>query len=152
MIRFSMKADHIKITRVRDSFFLPVLAPVMQSRWIVVLLGSVAVFQITLTAVGLTAWQCPLKSNLGMACPGCGLTRAIVLLAQGQWQASMHLHAFAPIALGIGLLLLAGSLLPGGLRHRAAEHLAAFEKRTGIAAWLILSVLIYWIGRMMIHI
>jgi hypothetical protein len=151
MVRFSIKSDHINITRIRDSFFSPVLAPVMQSRWVIALLGAASVFQITLTAMGLTAWQCPLKSNLGLACPGCGLTRAVVLLAQGQWQAAIQSHAFAPIALGAGLLLAAGGLLPTRLRHMAAEHLAAFERRTGMVVWLMLSALIYWLGRMMIH-
>jgi len=147
-----MKADRFKMTAVSDRLCTPVLAPVMQSRWIIALLGAATVIQVAVTAMDLTAWQCPLKSTLGVACPGCGLTRAIVLLAQGKWQAAIHLHAFAPVGLAIGLLLVAGTLLPAKLRHRAAEHLATFERRSGMVAWLALSALIYWICRIMIYI
>ena len=139
------------MTAVSDQLYPPVLAPVMQRRWIIALLGAVTVIQAAVTAMDLTAWQCPLKLSLGVACPGCGLTRAIVLLAQGKWQAAVHLHAFAPVGLGIGLLLVAGTLLPAKIRHRVTLRLAAFEKRSGIVFWLILGVLIYWICRIMIH-
>ena len=146
-----MKANCIHMTAVSDQLYPPVLAPVMQRRWIIALLGAVTVIQAAVTAMDLTAWQCPLKLSLGVACPGCGLTRAIVLLAQGKWQAAVHLHAFAPVGLGIGLLLVAGTLLPAKIRHRVTLRLAAFEKRSGIVFWLILGVLIYWICRIMIH-
>ncbi len=152
MLRLHVKADRINITRVWDQLCTPVLAPLMQSRWIIALLATVAAVQVTLTTAGVLAWQCPLKSALGVAGPGCGLTRAIVLLAQGQWQASVHLHAFAPIGLGIGILLLTGSLLPPRWQYKAARHLAAFERRTAMAAWLVLSMLTYWICRTMIQI
>ncbi len=146
-----MKANRINMTAVSDQLYPPVLAPVMQSRWIIALLGAATVIQVAVTAMDLTAWQCPLKLTLGVACPGCGLTRAIVLLAQGKWQAAVHLHAFAPVGLGIGLLLVAGTLLPAKKRHRVAVRLTAFEKRSGIVFWLIIGVLIYWIFRLMNH-
>lgn len=124
----------------------------MQNRWMIALLGTVALFQVVLTALGLPAWQCPLKATLGVAGPGCGLTRAMVLLAEGKWLAAVQLHAFAPVGLGIGLLLLTGILLPARARDRAAQRLATIENRSGIMLWLILGLLIYWIGRLMIHI
>jgi hypothetical protein len=132
--------------------FAPVLAPAMQSRWIITLLGAVALFQVSLTALGLPAWQCPLKTTLGIACPGCGLTRAMVLLAEGKWLAAVQLHAFAPVGLAIGLLLLTGLLLPAKWKYRAAERVAVFEKRSGIMLWLTLGLLIYWICRLAIPI
>ena len=147
-----MKATRIKMTAVRNRLFTPVLAPVIQNRWIIVLLGAATFFQVAVTAMELTVWQCPLKSTLGIACPGCGLTRAIVLLVQGRWQAAVDLHAFAPVGIIIGILLITGTLLPATSRRRAADRLAAFEKRSGIVFWLILGVLLYWICRLMIHI
>ena len=104
------------------------------------------------TALGLTAWQCPLKSTLGVICPGCGLTRAMVLLIQGQWQAAVNLHAFAPIVLGAVILLATASTLPLRFRNRIARNLAVIERRTGLVALLILSALVYWLLRIMIHI
>ena len=112
----------------------------------------IALFQVALTALELPAWQCPLKATLGIACPGCGLTRAMVLLAEGNWLTAVQLHAFAPVGLGIGLLLASSILLPAKWRHRVAQRLAVFEKRSGIMLWLIFCLMIYWIGRLMIHI
>jgi Protein of unknown function (DUF2752) len=35
---------------------------------------------------------CFSRSWLGLRCPGCGLTRSIIQLAQGNWRASWHEH------------------------------------------------------------
>ena len=147
-----MEANHSIKSAASNLLFTPVLAPVMQSRRIIAMLGAITLFQIALTALELPAWQCPLKATLEIACPGCGLTRAMVLLAEGNWLAAVQLHAFAPVGLGIGLLLVSGILLPAKWRLRLAERLAVFENRSGIMLWLIFGLLIYWIGRLMIHI
>ena len=136
------------MTSTRIRWNTPILALVMQERWLIALLGTAISLQVVLTAMELTAWPCPVKSALGIDCPGCGLTRAIVLLVQGNWTATVHLHAFAPLAVVIGILLTTGSLLPTKIRHHVINRLAAFEKRSGIATWLILSVLIYWAYRL----
>ena len=132
----------------RSRLYAPVLAPAMQSRWLIAVLGAAALFQTAVTAMGLAAWQCPIKSALGITCPGCGLTRAIVYLMQGKWQAAINLHAFAPVAAAIGLLLATGSLLPAKMRQITARHLAIIEIRSGIVVWLVLGALVYWIGRL----
>jgi hypothetical protein len=147
-----MNAKRINMAAVRSRLYIPILAPVMQSRWIITLLAAASVFLVTLAAFELTAWRCPLKATLGVSCPGCGLTRAIVLLAQGQWLAAVKLHAFAPVGVAMGVLTVTGTLLPVKWRDRAAERLAVFEKRSGIVFWLLLSALIYWIIRLIFHI
>jgi hypothetical protein len=116
------------------------------------LLGVVSLFQVGLTALELPAWQCPIKATLGIACPGCGLTRAMLLLAEGKWLPAVQLHAFAPVGLGIGLLLATAILLPARLRGRIAGRIASIEKRSGIMFWLIFGLLIYWIGRLLVPI
>ena len=35
---------------------------------------------------------CFAKTWLGIRCPGCGLTRSIIYLAQGDWEASLGMH------------------------------------------------------------
>ena len=146
-----MEADDSIKSAAGNPSFTPVLATVMQSRWMIALLGAVALFQVVLTALELPAWQCPLKATLGIACPGCELTRAMVLLAEGKWLAAVQLHAFAPVGLAIGLLLLTRLLLPANWKHRVAERVAVFENRSGIILWLTLGLLIYWICRLVIH-
>jgi len=142
-----MRADRIKINRIRSGFFSPVLGPLVRNRQAIVLLAAVTVVQIALTAAGTIAWQCPVKSTLGVACPACGLTRAMVLFAQGQWKAAIDLHAFAPIFFGAGIFLVIGSILPARLQQKIANQIAAFERLTGIVGLLILSILAYWVLR-----
>lgn len=38
-------------------------------------------------------------------CPGCGMTRAVALLAKGQWGQAMALHPLAPVLTAQGLTL-----------------------------------------------
>lgn len=142
-----MTADSVNMTRITGRLFAPVLGPLMQNRWIIALLALPAALQVGLTAAGMPAWQCPVKWTLGMPGPGCGLTRAMVSLLQGQWRASIQLHAFAPLFLGIGIMLAIGSILPQSLRQKVANRIAVFECRTGIVALLMLGLLAYWIVR-----
>ena len=146
-VKFPSKAAIVNIFRGADGFFAPVLGPLMQRRWIIALLATAVFAMLTLTAMRIITWQCPLRSTLGMPCPGCGLTRAMVLFIQGHWQASISLHVFAPIVLAIGILLATGSALPKRLQQKMVAHVTDFERRTGITALLILSALIYWILR-----
>jgi hypothetical protein len=142
-----MKADRIKITRIRSAFFSPVLGSLVRNRQATVLLAAVTVVQVALTTAGTIAWQCPLKLTLGVACPGCGLTRAMVLFAQGHWKAAIDLHAFAPLFLGAGIFLVVASILPAGAQKKVADQIAAFERLSGIVCLLMLSILAYWILR-----
>ena len=142
-----MKADRIKINQIRSGFFPPVLGPLMRNRQAIILLAAVTVVQVALTAAGTITWLCPVKSTLGVACPACGLTRAMVLFAQGHWKTAIDLHAFAPIFFGVGILFVAGSILPARLQQKIAYQIAAFERLTGIVGLLILSMLAYWILR-----
>lgn len=146
-VKFLSEATPVHIFRGAEGFFKPVLGPLIQRRWIVALLATIVIAMVASSAAGITTWQCPLRSALGVPCPGCGLTRAMVLLVGGNWQAAIALHAFAPVALMIGVLLAAGSALPVKWQQKVAARVTDFERRTGIAALLILSALIYWILR-----
>ena len=146
-VRSPVRADTVKITRIGGGLFAPVLGPLLQSRWIIALLATLTFVQVALTATGITAWQCPVRSTLGVFCPGCDLTRATVFLIQGRWQAAFDLHAFAPIFLGIGIFLAIGSFLPARLQQKAAYQITAFERHSGIVALFGLSFLLYWILR-----
>jgi len=39
---------------------------------------------------------CPFKMLTGFPCPGCGLTKSLVFLYQGDFQKSIHYHLFGP--------------------------------------------------------
>ena len=144
-----METDRIKITGIRNGFFSPVLGPLVRNRQATVLLAAVSVVQVVLTWAGTIAWQCPLKSALDVACPACGLTRAMVLFARGHWEAAIDLHAFAPLFLGVGIFLVIASILPAGIQQKIADQISAFERLSGIVCLLMLSILVYWILRIL---
>lgn len=62
------------------------------------LVAAVIMLGISLLGHGL----CPSKELLGLPCPGCGLTRSILLILQGRFAESWHLQPF-----GYAWLLLA---------------------------------------------
>lgn len=41
--------------------------------------------------------RCPLLTLTGIPCPGCGLTRSFVAIAQGDWSEAVAYHGLGPI-------------------------------------------------------
>ena len=131
-------------TRVTDALFAPVLAPLLENRLIALLLVAVMTLQLGLAAVGLDGWQCPVKATLGVPCPGCGLSTAMILLLRGEWRAALSTHAFAPIFL-VGFILMAVvAVLPSRLHWRAVRWIALLESRTGPVTFVLLGLVVYW--------
>ena len=146
-VKFPLKVATASIFHGPGGRFTPVLGPLIQRRWIIALLSAAVCGMVALSAIGANTWHCPLRSTLGVPCPGCGLTRAMVQLIQGNWEAAISLHAFAPIVLTMGILVAAGSALPARQRKTLVARVTDFERRTGITALLILSALAYWFLR-----
>ena len=128
-------------------FFRPVLAPLLQSRWFIIIFAGVGVVQLALTITGLTGWQCPIRSTFGVTCPGCGLTTAMAMLLRGNWQMAVQTHAFAPLLLIILMSMLVAIALPAAYLSRITGIVARLEQKTGIAAIILLSMVIYWLLR-----
>ena len=131
-------------SRVADWLFTPALAPVMQQRSFLIILAAFAIVQIGLTGAGWRGWQCPIYSVSGVACPGCGLSRATALLVQGHWQAALGMHAFAPVLLMTVMLFAITAVMPRGHQQKLLHGIARLEKRTGIIIILLLAIFIYW--------
>lgn len=66
---------------------------------------------------------CLFRRHTHLACPGCGLTRAFTLMAQGDLAAAVRMHPLAPLlaAEGVLLWLLWGILIVRG-KALAAER------------------------------
>jgi hypothetical protein len=134
----------------QQSLFAPVLSPVLRDRKWVWAISGAAVLQLGLTSLKFPGWQCPVLHLLGIPCPGCGLTRATVLLFQGDWRQSIAFHAFAPV-LVIALLLVAGTaILPQRPRERIVAIAESIECSTGISNLLLIGLIVYWLARLLI--
>jgi hypothetical protein len=106
-------------------FFTPVIGPMLQNRWFILILAGVGVVQLALTITGLTGWQCPIRSTFGVTCPGCGLTTAIAMLLKGNWHMAVQTHAFAPLLLIILISMLAGLCRTTGAKNGISSDCSA---------------------------
>lgn len=130
-------------------FFDPTIFSLFQDRKVaLIVLGSTALL-LVLFAVGVPPWTCPLLHATGIPCPGCGLTRATLLLLRGDFRASLTYHAFAPVFL-IGFCFIgAAGLFPERARLSFIEKLVSVERRTGIVAILLVALILYWLARLL---
>jgi len=128
----------------------PFFASLLQKRRIALILLGAATLQIVLISTGLQGWQCPIHSTLGIPCPGCGLSTAVALLIKGDWQRAIHTHAFAPVFLFAIVLMGTVSILPENLHRKTVLQIAAIEKHTAFAAYILFGIIIYWIFRLLV--
>ena len=138
-----------KSVRLRFTFwfFTPILAPLLQKPRLIRILTAIGMVQVLLAAMGLRGWQCPLHSTLGVGCPGCALTSAIVMLLRGNWHLAVHAHAFAPLFLILGIGMLIVGTLPLVYAKKIAARVAILERNTGIIAIVLLSTMLYGLLR-----
>ncbi len=104
---------------------------------------------LALVTFNLPSWQCPIRASLGIPCPGCGLSRAMVAIAHGDWQKAMTIHAFAPIAVTVLVALLVAAFLPESARIQLRNRLEKIERRSRIATLLLSASVIYWLIRLL---
>lgn len=131
--------------------FAPVLALLIANRVLGMAFVGVVAVQVALVALRLPAWPCPFHAVTGLSCPGCGLSRAVHCLFEGEWAAAMEWHPFAPFFVGLGVLVAAACLLPGGVRRRVAERVARAEARTGVVMIPLVLFAVYGVVRLLIQ-
>lgn len=88
--------------------------------------------------------MCPTRTWLHVPCPGCGVTRAVLLAARGDLHASLHMH---PLAIPAAVLMVPTLFV---LARSAAHHDAgpSFPRPLRLAwgAFVVLLVVL-WIAR-----
>ena len=126
------------------ALFASLLADRRAAGWIC----GAAALHLGASAGGLGGWPCPILSALGVPCPGCGLSRAAMLLFRGELGPALSMHAFAPaLIVGLGLLLVA-AFTGKSARERLAGAVRRAETRTGFSLWLLVALVIYWMARL----
>ena len=85
------------------------------SRWLALAVIAISfVFPVS----GLGFDLCWLHASTGLPCPGCGMSRAISAISQGDFSAALGLNPFAFFAWPTFLALAVLTLLPRGARAR----------------------------------
>lgn len=125
------------------------LGPVLRNRGVTLGLTAACVAQAALVALRLPGWPCPVRSLLGVPCPGCGMSRAVVALVHGEWARALRLHAFAPVALVVLALVAAAALLPARGRDRLAALVTRVESSSGLTVFLAAALFLYWLFRLL---
>lgn len=128
----------------------PVLAGLIKERKQAAVLTVSAFILFGSALSGISLWACPVKTFLGIPCPGCGLGRAMLLFIRGEWRAAMTLHAFAPLFWVGGIVIFLGAVLPGRHREQLYRTVEKWEITTGITVIILILFLIYWVGRFFI--
>jgi hypothetical protein len=126
----------------------PPFASLLRSRPLAALLVSLAALQLGLVALGLPGWPCPLLHGFGIPCPGCGLSRAALELLRGDWRTALADHAFSPLLVVAVVVIGVSSLLPENLWLRLIDGVERLERRTGLTAFALIGLVLYWIARL----
>lgn len=120
----------------RGSAYLSFLRKRCRDFFFFCLLLGVYVAFITLTGIG-----CPIRFFTGISCPGCGMSRAVLLMLSGHFQAAFRMHPLVYAVLPAGVWLFFGSEQTAGLRR--------FKK--GIITVLVVLLLAVYAWRIYYH-
>ena len=75
------------------------------------------------------------------------MTTAMTLLLQGHWQLAVQTHAFAPVILIVLMMMLVAIGLPAANLSKFSSRVERLERKSGITAILLLSMVVYWLLR-----
>ena len=81
---------------------------------------------------------CPYRTLLGLACPGCGLTRAMHALLHGEWGRAFAYNPWAFVAAPAAVVFVLGGL---------PAHSRASLVRSATAWTMLALTLAFWIWR-----
>jgi hypothetical protein len=135
-------------SKFNRTWFSPVFSQILGHRLEGTIIAGVGALQVGLHLLGLPGWACPFKAVFGIPCPGCGLTVAMDELLHGHLLTSLRTHAFAPIFLAAFVTILVSLLLPEKQRQKMTATIAQWESHTGLTAWVLTGLMLYWAIRL----
>jgi hypothetical protein len=127
----------------------PPISPVLRDRKFALILAGAAGLQLTLVSLSLPGWVCPIFRITGIPCPGCGLSRALMLLLEGDLRGSLRYHAFAPIFLLTIVAVLLVALLPKSITEPIVSRVERLEGQTKLTVIILIGLFLYWLARLL---
>lgn len=88
---------------------------------------------------------CPVALLTGMACPGCGMSRALAWLVRGDLETSLAYHPLAPLILMVGLVAVVWAL---GRRYGGWKAPRTAWINSGLVGLAVLLMAV-WVTRFM---
>jgi hypothetical protein len=125
------------------------ISPVLRDRRFTFALAGALGLHIALVSLSLPSWECPFFRLTGIPCPGCGLSRATMLLLKGNLSGSLRFHAFAPVFLFAIVALILSILLPKSILQPAIARAELIERKTGLTVLILGSLILYWLARLL---
>lgn len=125
------------------------IAPLLRDRRFGLVLTGALGFHVGLLSLNLPTWECPFFRLTGVPCPGCGLTRACVLLLRGEIQASISFHAFAPIFIVFIAMLIVSTVLPRSVTEPLIHKAETLELQSGVTIVIFGGLILYWLVRVL---
>ena len=128
--------------------FVPLSALLRNRRFGLILTGALSL-HIIFVLLHLPLWECPFFKVTGLPCPGCGLTRACLLLVQGDVQAAMKFHAFAPVFVILISMMMIATVLPKTVTEPLIQKAETLERKTGVTLIIFSGLILYWLARLL---
>ncbi|ELR96834.1 DUF2752 domain-containing protein [Gloeocapsa sp. PCC 73106] len=128
----------------------PSISPLLANKPICLSVAGSLGVHLTLVSLDLPSWSCPIRQSLNIPCPGCGLSRAIALLLKGDWQQSLKVHLFAPVAVLIMGLIVINVILPLSWNRSLVRSCSQLEAKIPFVSWLLITAIAYWLIRLLI--
>jgi uncharacterized protein YjeT (DUF2065 family) len=129
--------------------FSPIATLLRDRRFGLLLTGALSL-NVVAIILHLPGWECAFFRLTGVPCPGCGLTRACLLLLTGDVPASIRFHAFAPIFIALIAMLITCTLLPRTVTESFINKAETLERRTGITIVILGGLILYWLARLLL--
>jgi cellulose synthase/poly-beta-1,6-N-acetylglucosamine synthase-like glycosyltransferase len=129
--------------------FSPIATLLRDRRFGLLLTGALSL-NVVAIILHLPGWECAFFRLTGVPCPGCGLTRACLLLLTGDVPASIRFHAFAPIFIALIAMLITCTLLPRKVTESFINKAETLERQTGITIVILGGLILYWLARLLL--
>jgi hypothetical protein len=133
---------------VPQTAFLP-LAAILRNRRFGLVLAGVLSLHVTFVWLQVRVWECSFFKLTGLPCPGCGLTRACMLLLQGDVRDSVRFHAFAPIFIILISVMMLATFLPKIVTEPFIQKAETLERQTGLTIIILGGLILYWLARLL---
>ncbi|MFU8781008.1 MAG: DUF2752 domain-containing protein [Kiritimatiellia bacterium] len=122
-----------------NAWSVAMLRLLLESRLPGILLGVVSAIYLALLHFGVVIYRCPLQTNTGLFCAGCGLSTALLAMFRGQFAVMWIQHPFAPYFVLLGAVVFLAGVLPEIPRKIWILFVLRMEYRTRLHAVVLIS-------------